>query len=147
MNVKPQAAEAHNALAYDFDEVKPDSTVVTMSWDKVAVPFKVEVKVNDLVVASIHRQLYGMNQYYWEGWDDAASYLLKDKTDLDEALKYADRSTEAEQRFENLMTKADLLDALNRKNDALGARNQALSSSRCLMDRTTEGSALSNSMG
>ena len=57
VNVKPQPAEANNALAYDFDDVKPNSTVVTMRWDKVAVPFKVEVNVNDLVTASIHRQL------------------------------------------------------------------------------------------
>ena len=41
VTVKPQAAEAHDALAYDFDDVKPDSAVVTMRWDKVAVPFKV----------------------------------------------------------------------------------------------------------
>src|ERR1700737_507209 len=72
VNVKPQTAELHDALAYDFDEVKPDSTVVTMRWDKVAVPFRVAVKVNDLVTASIHRQLHGLNQYYWEGWDDGA---------------------------------------------------------------------------
>ena len=45
--MKPQAAEAHDALAYDFDDVKPDSTVVTMRWDKVAVPFKVHVNVNE----------------------------------------------------------------------------------------------------
>ena len=76
VTVKPQAAELHDALAYDFDQVKPGSTVVTMRWDKVAVPFKVEVKVNDIVTASIHRQLYGLNQYYWEGWDDAAGYFL-----------------------------------------------------------------------
>src|ERR1700745_3132708 len=83
VNVKPQPAEAHNALAYDFDEVKPNSTVVTMSWDKVAVPFKVEVKVNDLVTASIHRHLYGLNQFYWEGWNDAADYFLTNKINLD----------------------------------------------------------------
>jgi len=57
INVKPQTAELHDALTYDFDEVKPDSTVVTMRWDKVAVPFKVAVKVNDLVTARIHQQL------------------------------------------------------------------------------------------
>src|SRR5277367_1867359 len=32
VNVKPQPAEAHDALAYDFDDVKPNSTVVTMRW-------------------------------------------------------------------------------------------------------------------
>ena len=41
VNVKPQTAEAHDALAYDFDDLKADSAVVTMRWDKVAVPFKV----------------------------------------------------------------------------------------------------------
>ena len=41
VTVKPQAAEMHDALAYDFDDVKADSAVVTMRWDKVAVPFKV----------------------------------------------------------------------------------------------------------
>ncbi len=57
VTVKPQATEAHDALAYDFDDVKADSAVVTMRWDKVAVPFKVHVNVNDLVTASIHRQI------------------------------------------------------------------------------------------
>ena len=53
VTVKPQTAEFHDALTYDFDDVKPDSTVVTLRWDKVAVPFKVAVKVNDIVKASI----------------------------------------------------------------------------------------------
>src|SRR6201993_2306079 len=61
VNVKPQATELHDALAYDFDDVKPDSAVVTMRWEKVAVPFKVKVNVNDLVTASIHRQIHGIN--------------------------------------------------------------------------------------
>ena len=37
VTVKPEAAEFHEALAYDFDQLKPDSAVVTMRWDKVAV--------------------------------------------------------------------------------------------------------------
>ena len=87
VNVKPQTAEANDALTYDFDDVKPDSAVVTMRWDKVAVPFKVEVKVNEIVTASLHHQMHGLNQYYWEGWDDAAGYFLANKIDLDEALE------------------------------------------------------------
>src|SRR5712672_4185965 len=61
VTVKPQAADFHEALTYDFDDVKPDSTVITMLWDKVAVPFKVSVKVNDVVEASIRRQTRGLN--------------------------------------------------------------------------------------
>src|SRR5579862_3992629 len=132
VNVKPQTADAHNALAYDFDEVKPDSTVVTMSWDKVAVPFKVEVKVTDLVTASIHRQLHGLNQYYWEGWDDAAGYFLANKINLDEALKDEDQSIQAEERYDNLLNKSHILDAMGRKQDAEVARNKALGMANAL---------------
>jgi len=126
VTVKPQATELHDALAYDFDQVKPDSTVVTMRWDKVAVPFKVDVKVNDIVTASIHRQLYGLNQYYWEGWDDAAQYFLVNKINLDEALKDEDTSIQNEERYDNLMNKSKILDAMGRKQDAEVFKAKAL---------------------
>ena len=132
VNVKPQTAELHDALAYDFNDVKPDSTVVTMSWDKVSVPFKVQVNVNEIVTASIHRQLYGLNQYYWEGWDDAAGYFLANKINLDEALKDEDQSIQAEERFDNLMNKAKILDALGRKEDATLYRSKALDKASAL---------------
>jgi hypothetical protein len=132
VNVKPQPAEAHDALAYDFDDLKADSAVVTMRWDKVAVPFKVQVNVNDLVTASIHRQLHGLNQYYWEGWDDAAGYFLANKINLDEALKYEDLSIQAEERYDNVMNKSHILDAMGRKQDAEVARNKALGMANAL---------------
>jgi hypothetical protein len=132
VNVKPQAAELHDALTYDFDEVKPDSTVVTMRWDKVAVPFRVAVKVNDLVTASIHRQLHGLNQYYWEGWDDAAGYFLANKINLDEALKDEDQSIQIEERYDNLMSKSRILEAMNRKDDAASFHSKALAKANAL---------------
>jgi hypothetical protein len=126
VTVKPQTAEVHDALAYDFDDLKADSAVVTLRWDKVAVPFKVAVKVNDLVTASIHRQIYGLNQYYWEGWDDAAGYFLANKINLDEALQDEDKSIQAEERFDNLLNKSRILEAMGRKDDAIAARGKAL---------------------
>jgi len=132
VNVKPETAELHDALTFDFDEVKPDSTVVTMRWDKVAVPFKVAVKVNDLVTARIHQQLHGLNQYYWEGWDDAAGYFLANKMNLDEALKDEEQSIQIEERYDNLMSKSRILDAMGRKDDAVAFRNQALGKGNAL---------------
>jgi hypothetical protein len=126
VTVKPQPADFHEALTYDFDDVKPDSTVVTLRWEKVAVPFKVAVNLNDTVVASIHRQIRGLNQYYWEGWDDAANYFLSTKTNLDEALKDEDQSIRTEERYDNLLNKSLILEAMGRKDDATTFRNQAL---------------------
>jgi len=126
ITVKPQTADTHEALAYDFDELKPDSAVVTMRWEKVAVPFKVAVNVNDIVIASLHKQLRGLNQYYWEGWDDAATYFLTNKINLDEALKDEEQSIQAEERFDNLIGKSRILETMGRKDAATEFRNKAL---------------------
>ena len=127
VTVKPGTSELHNALAYDFDQLEPDSTVVTMSWDKVAVPFKVAVNLNQTVEASLHNQLRGLSQYTWDAWDNAATYMVDNKMDLNEALKYEDKSIQNEERFENLMTKSRILDAMGQKDQATVARDKALS--------------------
>jgi len=126
VTVKPQASEMKEALAYDIDNVTPDSAVVSLRWEKVAVPFKVEVNTHDLVAASLHNQLRGLAQYTWDGWDDAATYLLAQKYNLDEALKYEDRSIGVEERYDNVMNKARILDAMSKKDEATVARNKAL---------------------
>jgi tetratricopeptide (TPR) repeat protein len=126
VTVKPEAAEFHDALAYDFDQLKPDSAVVTMRWDKVAVPFKVGVNVNQAVEASVQKQMRGLVQYTWDAWNDVATYMADNKMDLNEALSDEDKSIQNEERFENLMEKAKILDGLGRKEEATGARNKAL---------------------
>lgn len=126
VNVKPRTAEMHNALTYDFDDVKPDSTVVELEWEKLAVPFKVAVDVHPLVEASLKNQLRNLSQYTWISWDDAANYLLTDKIDYDNALTYANKSIENEDRYENELTKSKLLAALNRKDDSVAAQKRAL---------------------
>jgi tetratricopeptide (TPR) repeat protein len=127
VNVKPQATELHNALVYDFDQLKPDSAVVVMSWDKVAVPFKVSVDVNKIVEASLNNQMRGLAQYTWDGWDDAATYLVDSKYDYETALKWENNSIGNEDRFENEMTKARVLDAMGKTSEATEARNKAIS--------------------
>lgn len=126
VTVKPQASDQHDALTYDFDDPKPDSSVVTLRWEKLAVPFKVGVNTNEVVQQSLHSQLRGLAQYTWFGWDDAANYLLTSRVGLEDALKYSDSSIQNEERFENLMTKSQVLDAMGRKEDATAAKNKAL---------------------
>jgi len=133
VTVKPQTSEFHEALTYDFDDVKPDSSVVTLRWEKVAVPFKVGVNTHEIVEQNLHYQLRGLAQYSWEGWDDAANYLLQEKIALDEALQYSDKSIQNESRYDNFMTKSQVLDALNRKEEATTARDKASSTCDLVM--------------
>jgi len=126
VTAKPRAADLHNALTYEFDELQPNSAVVQLEWEKIAVPFTVSVDVHDLVQASLKQQLRELSQYTWISWDDAANYLLTEKIALNEALKYADTSIENEDRYENEITKSKVLTALNRKDEAATAQRKAL---------------------
>jgi tetratricopeptide (TPR) repeat protein len=126
VTVKPKAADMHNALTYDFDQLQPNSAVVELEWEKVAVPFKVSVDVHDVVQASLKKQLRNLSQYTWMSWDDAATYLLTEKISLDDALKFADKSVENEDRYDNELTKSKVLAALNRKDEAATAQKKAL---------------------
>lgn len=126
VTVKPASGEFHDALVYDFDELKPDSAVITLRWDKVAVPFKVAVNVPQTVEASLQKQLRGIQQYTWVSYDDAANYFLDAKADLPQGLKYVDQSIQIEERYDNLMTKSKILEAMGKPDEAKTFAAQAL---------------------
>lgn len=126
VKVKPQTADFHEALTYNFDQPTKDSVLVTMAWEKVAVPFKVGVDTNAIVTASLQKQLRGLAQYTWMSWDDAANYLVANKLDLNQALKYEDESIKQEERFDNLLTKSQILDAMGKKEEARAMETKAL---------------------
>lgn len=125
VTVKPREAEMREALTYEFDGLKPDSVQVTLRWEKLAVPFTVKAD-SDATLTSIRNQLRNSAQYIWTGFDDAATWCVDNKVNLDEALVWAERSIQQEERFENLTTKTRILEALNRSADAKPVRAKAM---------------------
>src|SRR5256886_16191452 len=68
----------------------------------------------------------GRAQYEWQSLNEGAQFCLAKNINLDEALRWADLSIQNEERFENLSTKADILKALNRQDEAKKTWDQAL---------------------
>src|SRR6266704_5930405 len=127
VDVKPRPlAETKEALEFDFEDLKPTSTAVTLKWEKLGVPFTVSVNDADQTLQNIRAQLKGRGQFAWQAPDQAAQFCLTRKINLDEALRWADASIQNEERFDNLSTKADILKALNRPDEAKAAWNRAL---------------------
>jgi hypothetical protein len=126
VNVKPEATAFQEALSYDFNLPTAETAVATLRWEKVAVPFKISVDVNQIVAASLKKQLRGLSQYTWDGWDDAGNYLLAHKLDLDDALGYEDQSIQVEERYDNLMTKSRVLEAMGKTDEARALHDKAL---------------------
>jgi len=127
VSVKPMPAEMHNALLYEFDQLQPDSTVVKLEWERLAIPFKVSVNVHQIVQASLKKQLRGLSQYNWMSWNDAANYWLGENADLNDALTFTNKSIENEDRFDNELTKSNILAGLGRKDEAATSQAKALS--------------------
>jgi tetratricopeptide (TPR) repeat protein len=125
VNVKPHAAEFQEALAFTFDDLKPDSANVTLRWEKLAVPFRVSVNVNEIVYRSIQNQLRSVGGFTWAGYDEAANWLLDNNYKLDQAIKWEDQSIQAEERFDNLLTKSQILEAQGKKQEAENFKTKA----------------------
>jgi len=127
VDVKPRPlAENKEALEFDFEDLKPTSTAVTMKWEKLGVPFTVSINDSDQTLQNIRAQLKGRGQFTWQALDEGAQFCLTRKINLDEALRWADASIQNEERFDNLSTKADILKALNRPDEAKTVWNRAL---------------------
>src|SRR6266481_877092 len=126
VTVKPHPAELVEAMEYSFDDPKPDSVAVTLRWEKLAVPFRVSADVNAIVLRSIQNQLRNTGGFTWAGFDEAANWLIDANQNLDQAMKWEDRSIQAEERFENLLGKSLILEAQGKKQEAEVVKTKAL---------------------
>jgi tetratricopeptide (TPR) repeat protein len=125
VQVKPHEAEFRESLAYTFDDIKPDSAAATMRWEKLAVPFRVSTDVKASVLRSIKNQLRSTGGFTWAGYDEAATWCLDNNYELEQALKWADQSIQNEDRFENNLTKSEVLAALGKKPEAEASKKKA----------------------
>ena len=130
--VKPSTGESFDTLTYTFDDVKPDSALATLRWEKVAVPFRVAFDVKELTYKSIQNQLRSVGGFSWAGYDEAANWCLDNNYNLEEALKWEDISIQNEDRFENWESKSRILAAMGNKDASEKALNTALGKATAL---------------
>jgi tetratricopeptide (TPR) repeat protein len=126
VTAKPQPADFQERLSYTFDEPTDGSVDVSLRWEEVRVPFRVEVDTPSVVMASIRRELRDLPRFSWQGWNQAAAYALRSKTNVDEAITWADRSIGMQANFNNLRTKAGLLELKGDPKAASALRDRAM---------------------
>ncbi len=110
VRVKPRESDFQESLHYSFDDLSNESATLNLRWEKLRIPIRIEVDTEAVTLASVRQQLKGLSQFFWNGWNQAATYCMQNDTNLEEALQWADKSIQAEERFENLSTKAQILD-------------------------------------
>jgi hypothetical protein len=111
IQAKAQPAELRERMAFDFDDVTDTAAKVVIHWEKIKVPFTVEVDTPTLVAAKAKEAVRWQTPY------SAASYCIQNEICLDDASRWLDASIALDANFSNLRAKAMLL---AKKNDDKG---------------------------
>lgn len=123
--VKPVTSEFQEWLMYTFDEVTPNSVTASLSWEKLKVPFKIEIDLHKQMLDEMALQLTGIPGFFWQGWNQAANYCYVNGVDLEQGLIWVNRSIDINKNVTNTFTKALLLDALGKKDAATMLKQEA----------------------
>jgi len=116
--VTPQpVSESQERLVYTFDDVTNNSAVASLRWEKLRVPFKIDVDLKSTVQASISSTLRGGKHWDGAAWAAAARWELRNG-DVDTALQYANHALSLGTTVPALRTKAAVLE---KKGDTKGA--------------------------
>jgi tetratricopeptide (TPR) repeat protein len=126
VKTKPQAATANQEwLMYTIDPVGANSATVNLRWEKLTVPFTVEVKDVKALWRAKADALIAANPANEQLTRQVALTYLTDKN-YDEALKFIDQSIKVKETFQNLSSKANILWAAGRKDEALTVADAAI---------------------
>jgi tetratricopeptide (TPR) repeat protein len=118
-------------LTFNFESREPQSAVAVLQWENKKVPMKIDVpNINDVYVNIMRDQLRGDLGFDHQNLMAAAQFCASRKTNLDEALAWADRAISqpyfGREEFESLQTKAMVLRAMGKDADADAIMNKAI---------------------
>jgi tetratricopeptide (TPR) repeat protein len=119
-------------LRYEFTDQTLSAATVRLQWEKLMIPFKIEVDVIKTQIASFRKELRGDKALpeSWEAWNQAAAYCAANKTNLQEGLMWADSATSitfgGTESFYAWQTKAAILDSLGRGDEAAAIMKNAM---------------------
>ena len=122
----PVAAPFQEALGYTLDGPSTGSVVATLQWEKLAVPFTIEVDYKRVVVDSLRQQLRGLGRFFWQPWVQAAAWCAGNDVNLEEATQWAQSSIAINENFTNLRLKATLLEKMGDATNAAQLRRRSI---------------------
>ena len=108
VEVKPEACDFTETFTIDFANITDDSATLALRWERVRVPIRIEVNIQQKVLSYAKEVIANGKadmSFYWK----AAKYLLKHNLEPELALQWADKSIALDANWINLWVKAQLL--------------------------------------
>ncbi|MCW3077733.1 MAG: hypothetical protein JWO32_2342 [Bacteroidetes bacterium] len=132
VKVKPQPIDKSvESLKYEFTSQTPNSAVIALSWDKLSIPFKVEVDYLKQQLEALVIESQNPQGFTSQGLNIAANWTLQNNYGLDKGLEWATLASAPAfpgdpTSFSALSTKANILDKLGRPDEAAAVIKAAL---------------------
>lgn len=133
VKAKPIAvADNQEWMMFSIDPVTDNSATVNIRWEKIRVPFNVEVDVAATTMAKARKAVAAAKPDDWRTPLNAAGYAKQVKADadakawLDASLKAAEASIAAKPTFMGYVGKFNVLWNAGRKDEAFAVADQAV---------------------
>jgi hypothetical protein len=130
VKAKPETtADVQEWLAYQIDPEGESAARVNIRWERLRVPFTVEVKdVKALTVEKMRAAVAAAKADDWRTPLQAANYVFTNNITAsnEEAMQWLDKSLKTKETVGNLYTKARVLAATGKNADAVAAGEKAL---------------------
>ena len=131
VDAQPQDHPHTEWLTFDFPDKGAESCTMALRWEGKSFPLRIEVEaMSDIYLAEMRRDLEGSAGFQWQNWQSAANFCLNNNVHLEEGLAWADKAVAApfigQKNFSTLQTKAGLLQALGRDDEAAATMDEAL---------------------
>jgi len=131
VKVKPQTLDKPvEWLKYEFTNETNNGATVALQWEKLSIPFKVEVDLINTQLASIRNELRTDKGFNWQAWNQAAQFCLQNNVNLEQALQWADSAAGpvfgGNTNFVPIATKAQVLEKLGRNDEAAALMKTAI---------------------
>ena len=126
---KPLASAFQETMSIDFDGVSPTATEVTIAWEKMRVPFTVDVgDVSGRTLTQIRAAIQNRKADNIRPLNQGANFVLasKIKNNYQEAIGWLDESLKVREAFETLNAKARLLAESGKRDEAIATAEKAI---------------------
>jgi hypothetical protein len=119
----PAKAPFREWLTFDFDDRERASATLALCWEELRLPLRIEVPdLVSLYVDTIRKELRSSPGFSWQNWNAAASFLLGENRELEQALEWAEAAVSqpfiGQANLTTLSTKALVQAKLGRAEDA-----------------------------
>ena len=120
IKVKPEEAQFIERMLFIFTNTTNSNTTANLWWEKLRVPFDIEVSTEEIVLANAREELY------WAPPHQAANYCLTNDVNLEQGMKWIEASVLLDEVYWNTRVKAQLQNKLGMKNKAIANMEKAI---------------------